>query len=155
LLVGVTFRRAVATHTTLLIVTLIIALILWFVPESVPARNPVLLIVLGIPLMFRLVPRNWIYGMRTPRTMWSSEETWFMQNQITGIVLLVAGLIWLGVAIEVGVSFRRAPLQPPDEPLAQHIAVGGTGFQHEVFDSLTKPPVSIQYCYRPPTVTTI
>jgi hypothetical protein len=89
---SVTLRRAVPVGTLLLV-----AVIVWFVPGSAPARNPVVLILLGIPLIFRLVPRNWLYGMRTPRTMWSSPETWYIQNQITGIALLVAGLVWLAV----------------------------------------------------------
>jgi hypothetical protein len=87
-----TLRWAVVFGTLLLVTA-----ILWFVPSSVPARNPAVLILLGIPLSFRLVPRNWLYGMRTPRTMWSAPETWYIQNQITGIALVVAGLVWLAV----------------------------------------------------------
>ena len=75
----------------------LVTTVLWFVPSSVAARNPLLLIVLGIPLIFKLVPRNWLYGTRTPRTMWVAPETWYIQNQITGVALLVVGLVWLAV----------------------------------------------------------
>ncbi len=86
------FRWAVAIGTVLCVIAIV-----WFVPGSVPARNPVLLILLGLPLIFRLVPRNWLYGTRTPHTMWSSQETWYLHNQFTGIAMLVIGVIWLAV----------------------------------------------------------
>jgi hypothetical protein len=71
------------------------ALVSW-TPRT-EAATPVLLIALGWPLIFRLVPRNWLYGMRTPRTLWGSEDTWYRQNVITGVVMVLIGAIWLGV----------------------------------------------------------
>jgi hypothetical protein len=69
-------------------------LIVWFVPESTPTRNPILLIVLAWPLIFGLVPRNWLYGLRTPYTM-ASDERWYPQQVISGIALLLWGVVWL------------------------------------------------------------
>ena len=72
-----------------------VGLIIWFVPQSMPARDPLLLILLAWPLIFRLVPRNWLYGMRTPYTMFSGEQVWYRQNVITGIALMIWGVVWL------------------------------------------------------------
>jgi hypothetical protein len=46
--------------------------------------------------VFRLVPRNWLYGMRTSRTLWTTEEAWYRQNVIAGGILVAAGIVWLG-----------------------------------------------------------
>ena len=51
---------------------------LMLVPES-PIRTPLLLILLGVPLILRLVPRNWIDGMRTCYAL-SSDERWYRQT---------------------------------------------------------------------------
>jgi hypothetical protein len=34
-----------------------------------PILWPVLLMMLSVPMILGLVPRNWFYGVRTPRTM--------------------------------------------------------------------------------------
>jgi hypothetical protein len=70
--------------------------LLWSAPRA-PATPPILFIALGLPLVFRLVPRNWLYGMRTSRTLWTTEEAWYRQNVVTGAVLVIAGIVWLGV----------------------------------------------------------
>jgi hypothetical protein len=54
---------------------------------------------LGLPLAFALVPKNWLYGLRTPRTMWSSDDVWYIQNRITGIAMIAIGSVWLAVAL--------------------------------------------------------
>jgi hypothetical protein len=72
------------------------ALLVWALPES-RVRTPIMLIALGVPLIFRVVPRNWLYGMRTPRTLLTTEETWYRQNVITGVAMVSIGLIWLTV----------------------------------------------------------
>jgi hypothetical protein len=84
------FRRWAAAIGT----TAAAGLIVWFVPESTPTRNPILLIVLACPLIFGLVPRNWFYGLRTPYTM-ASDARWYPQNVISGIALLLWGVGWL------------------------------------------------------------
>ena len=70
------------------------ALVMGVLPRSA-ATAPGLMILLGLPLVFRLVPRNYLYGMRSPRTLWTTEETWYRQNVITGVVLVGAGIAWL------------------------------------------------------------
>lgn len=64
------------------------------IPES-PYKWPLLAILLSLPLIFGLVPRNWLYGLRTPRTLWTSEETWYRQNRISGVALLLFGIVRL------------------------------------------------------------
>jgi hypothetical protein len=64
------------------------------VPRSA-ATLPLLLIGLSMPLVVGFVPRNWIYGLRTPRTMRTTEEIWYHQNRIAGLAMLVAGFVWL------------------------------------------------------------
>ena len=68
----------------------------WVLPRT-GATVPLLMVALGVPLMFRLVPRNYFYGMRSPRTLWTTEEAWYRQNIITGVVMVGGGLIWLVV----------------------------------------------------------
>jgi hypothetical protein len=67
--------------------------LVWFVPDS-PAKGATLMILLGIPLVLGLVPKNWLYGMRTPRTLFSSDDVWYMQNRITGVAMVAIGLVW-------------------------------------------------------------
>ena len=61
------------------------------------ATGPLIMIALGVPLIFRLVPRNWIYGTRSRRTLFGTEETWYRQNVITGVAMVLVGIVWLGV----------------------------------------------------------
>ena len=68
---------------------------LWLVPEKAAWAKPALLIALGLPLIFRLVPKNWLYGMRTPYTLRGSDETWYRQNLISGVALVLVGAVWL------------------------------------------------------------
>ena len=51
-----------------------------------------LIAALSIPLIFRMVPRNFFYGLRTPSTL-SSDELWFRANHFAGWALLVAGAV--------------------------------------------------------------
>ena len=58
------------------------------------ATGPLIMIALGLPLIFRLVPRNWLYGTRTLRTLRGPEETWYRQNVITGVAMVIVGTVW-------------------------------------------------------------
>ena len=92
-------RRPVLTKRVRMVTAVIYAggvagLLLWVLPRT-GATMPAILILLGLPLIFRMVPRNYLYGMRSPRTLWTSEETWYRQNTITGIVMVVIGVLWL------------------------------------------------------------
>jgi hypothetical protein len=64
-----------------------------------PARliGPVVIILLSVPLVFRLAPRNYLYGVRTSRTLFTTEEIWYRQNVIGGIVMILVGVLWLAV----------------------------------------------------------
>jgi uncharacterized membrane protein len=90
--VPMAFRRTVMVGTVS-----IAGLILWFVPESVRTRDPIVLIIVAVPMILGLLPRNWLYGMRTRYSM-SSEGAWYRQNVIGGIALLLWGLVWLVMA---------------------------------------------------------
>src|SRR5687768_16441397 len=73
-----------------------VAVALWMLPKSA-ATLPLLFIALGLPLVFRLVPRNYVYGTRTPRSLWTTEEIWYRQNLITGVFMVGIGVVWLVV----------------------------------------------------------
>jgi hypothetical protein len=80
------FRHVVAlAYATLLVV---------YVPRNAYTL-PILLIALGIPLIFRLVPRNLFWGQRTLRTLRGPEEHWYRQNVITGVAMTLIGVLWL------------------------------------------------------------
>jgi uncharacterized membrane protein len=55
--------------------------------------GPLLFIALAMPMILGLVPRNWIYGTRTRRTL-SSDDVWYPVNRVAGWLLLVVGVIW-------------------------------------------------------------
>ena len=76
--------------------TAVVALSLAVLPRT-QATGPLIMIALGLPFIFRLVPRNWIYGTRTLRTLRGPEESWYRQNVISGIVMVLVGIVWLGV----------------------------------------------------------
>lgn len=62
-----------------------------------------MLMFLAVPLMLKLVPRNWLYGFRTPRTM-ASDEVWYPANQVCGVTLLIAGAIWFFWGMPAGLT---------------------------------------------------
>jgi hypothetical protein len=68
-----------------------------------------LIIALAIPTILELVPRNRIYGFRTPYTM-SSDAVWYRANRLSGFAFLVAGLFWLAAGL-------LAPLVAPSPGL--------------------------------------
>jgi hypothetical protein len=76
--------------------TVMVVGVVWALEKSIVAV-PLLMLALGAPLIFRLVPRNYLYGMRSPRTLWTNEAAWYRQNVITGVVMVLTGAIWLAV----------------------------------------------------------
>jgi hypothetical protein len=58
---------------------------------------PAVTFVLGLPLAFRWVPPNRLYGFRTSTT-YSSLDAWYQINFATGVAL-VAGGVLTGVAV--------------------------------------------------------
>ncbi len=64
-------------------------------PFFVPA---VLFILLAIPLILGLMPRNWGYGIRTRKTL-SDDRSWYPANRFGGWAILVSSVIYLVVAV--------------------------------------------------------
>jgi|GEM_PF-2218773 hypothetical protein len=52
---------------------------------------PLLNVLLGIPLLLKLVPPNRFYGYRTA-TSFSSPEAWYQINYATGLAMVAAGI---------------------------------------------------------------
>ena len=48
--------------------------------------------VLCLPLVFKLVPPNRIYGFRTPKTL-SSPDIWYRANVFAGYALMLAAVV--------------------------------------------------------------
>jgi len=61
---------------------------------------PILVIVVSVPLILKMVPRNRFYGFRTPRTR-SADAIWYPANRVAGILMAVAGLLWLAAVLVV------------------------------------------------------
>ena len=55
---------------------------------------PATMILLSIPLLFDMVPRNWMYGVRTRETM-ASDAAWAAGNRLGAIALIGASVVWL------------------------------------------------------------
>jgi uncharacterized membrane protein len=60
----------------------------------------IMIVLLAIPLMLRWVPRNRVYGFRTPYAL-SSDEVWYRANTIMGSALFLAGLFLIAVDLVV------------------------------------------------------
>jgi hypothetical protein len=58
---------------------------------------PAVILILGLPLAFRWVPPNRLYGFRTSTTF-SSVDAWYQINFATGVALVAAGVL-SGVAV--------------------------------------------------------
>jgi uncharacterized membrane protein len=56
--------------------------------------GPLVAVALAIPMILGKVPRNCLYGFRTPYTM-SSDPVWYRANRIAGIALAVSGVFWV------------------------------------------------------------
>ena len=50
---------------------------------------------IAIAILYALVPRNWVFGMRMPRTLRTTHETWYRQNLITGVAMVLVGVEWM------------------------------------------------------------
>jgi hypothetical protein len=77
---------------------------------------PVAVVALSIPMILQKVPRNGLYGFRTPRTL-GSDAVWFPANRVAGISLACAGAIWIIAALTV-------PLLVPSRSDAWVVAIG-------------------------------
>ena len=81
----------------------------------------VILVVLGVPLYLRRIPRNPIYGVRFPSTF-ASDDVWYPINARGGRDMIVIGLIYLGL---LGIGFRWGAAWSPN--LRVFIPVGFMG----------------------------
>lgn len=68
-----------------------------------------LFIGLGVPLFQRRVPRNFLYGCRTNKTL-SDETIWYAVNRVTGKWLILGGAVMTATA--VGLFMFRKSLNP-------------------------------------------
>lgn len=60
-------------------------------PFFIPA---VIILLLSLPLIFGLVPRQLVLGIRLPKTL-RDDETWYRANRFGGWAFLISGLIYL------------------------------------------------------------
>jgi uncharacterized membrane protein len=61
-------------------------------------REPVTLILVALVMIANIVPRNWMFGVRTRETL-ASEAAWVAGNRVGGLVLLAASVLWVLAAI--------------------------------------------------------
>jgi uncharacterized membrane protein len=59
---------------------------------------PLLTVGLSVPLIFRRIPPNPFYGLRTRRTF-LSPRIWYAANRTAGIWLTIAGIVWLAAGL--------------------------------------------------------
>jgi uncharacterized membrane protein len=72
------------------------------------ALGPVL-ILLSIPLIFRLIPPNRFYGLRSPATR-SSESIWYDANALSGRHMFALGLLMVALEFLLPRSVRTLVL---------------------------------------------
>ena len=71
-------------------------------PFVVPA---ILILGLSIPLILRLIPRNRLYGIRTPKTI-ADDSRWYRANRFGGWALFLSSIVYLALMAIV-------PTRPP------------------------------------------
>jgi len=64
-------------------------------PFFVPA---VIILVVSLPLILGLIPRNRVYGIRTRKAL-SDDRTWYSVNRFGGGMILAASVFYLIVAL--------------------------------------------------------
>jgi len=60
----------------------------------------VLFLFLCTPLIFKLIPPNRFYGVRTKKTL-ADKDTWYRVNMQCGWIGIISSLIYLGVMFAV------------------------------------------------------
>lgn len=68
---------------------------------------PVVILLLAVPQILGMVPRNNIYGLRTPRTL-SSDLVWYPANRTAGIFMALAAVVWL-ISAYLAPQFTASP----------------------------------------------
>jgi len=69
-----------------------------------------LLVVLSLPLLFRLVPPNYLYGFRTPATL-RNRSVWYDANALCAKHLVALGLCMVILELTLPVNLRIRTLQ--------------------------------------------
>jgi hypothetical protein len=64
-------------------------------PFAIPSA---ILVLLALPLVLGLVPRNRYFGVRTPAAL-ADDATWYRVNQAAGLAFLLAGAVYGVVAL--------------------------------------------------------
>jgi hypothetical protein len=82
---------------------------------------PPIIFILGLPLAFRWVPLNRLYGFRTSTTF-SSLDSWYQINFATGLALVAAGVL-SGVAV-VLLDYDVIALKPEARYIAGILITG-------------------------------
>ena len=61
-------------------------------PQTLLLVACVIVFVVALPLVFKLVPPNRLYGFRTATTL-SRTDVWYRSNVFTGLALMVASVL--------------------------------------------------------------
>jgi uncharacterized membrane protein len=59
-------------------------------PFAVPA---LLLLIVAVPLVLGVIPRNRLYGFRTKKTL-SDDGVWYAVNRFAGIAIMLASVVY-------------------------------------------------------------
>lgn len=89
-------------------------------PFAIPA---LIFAILAIPLFLGIIPPNRLYGLRTAQTL-SGERVWYAANRFSGMALLLASWLYLGIAT----LWPHAPGQEPAVWLLHLVSFAGSLF---------------------------
>lgn len=78
-----------------------------------------LLTLIALPLAFRTIPRNGVYGFRTPRTL-SSDAIWYSANAFFGRACVIANLVSAMVML---IIYQHPPSLPQEYLIKLSLAV--------------------------------
>jgi uncharacterized membrane protein len=63
-----------------------------------PVVAPIIVLFISAALFFKLIPRNPLFGLRTPETT-SCDEKWYAANRSLGAGGVVGGAAWLVLTV--------------------------------------------------------
>jgi hypothetical protein len=72
----------------------------------------IIMLLLSLPMIFGLIPRQWAVGVRTRKTL-ENDQNWYSTNRLGGWLLLFSSLIYLVLAAKLpclapcGVNFLQ------------------------------------------------
>jgi uncharacterized membrane protein len=64
-------------------------------PFAIPA---LILLIVAVPLVLGVIPRNRLYGFRTRRTL-TNDAVWYPVNRFAGFGIMIASAIYGAVAV--------------------------------------------------------